>query len=61
MSDTPLKQQLLEMSLEGIESVIDIIRSRPDIQGVFLITKKESDEMSKHFKDLVERIPDEPA
>jgi hypothetical protein len=69
MSDISLKQQLLEMSLEGVESVIDVIRSRKDIVSIEVLTEVDLLEMKAedeaHFRSLVrqirEDIENEPA
>ena len=58
--EAPLRQMLLEMSLEGIEAVIDVIRSRKDIVSVELLTGIDLLEMKAedeaHFRGLVTQI-----
>jgi hypothetical protein len=64
MSDVSIKQQLLEMSLSGILEVVEIIRSRPDVSDLLLVTKKEYDEMDDKFKCLIlnsRKTENEPA
>jgi hypothetical protein len=61
VNDTPLKQLLQEMSLDGIEGVIEIIEQRPDVKKVILVTQESYDEASVHFKNVIERVPDESA
>lgn len=69
MSDTPLKQQLLEMSLDGVRRVLEIIESRPDVVSVVLLDEIDLLEMKaedeNHFRGLVTQIrrdiDDEPA
>lgn len=49
------------MSIDGIEDVLDIIRQRPDIKEVLLVTQDAYDDASLHFKQFVEGLPDETA
>ena len=61
MNDISTKELLQTMSLDGIEDVIDIIRGRTDVKEVILVLQKEYDDMSQHFKQFVEGLPDESA
>lgn len=61
MSEIPLKQQLLEMSLDGIRDVIKVIQSRPDIYDVSMMTEKEKEELSERVKNFILEVPDESA
>lgn len=65
MSDTPLKQQLLEMSLEGVLQIIEVIRSRPDITSIEVLTEVDLLEMraedEQHFRGLVRQIREDIA
>lgn len=63
MSELSLKQTIKEMSLAGVQELVEIIRSRPDVEDIFIVTKKDSEEMSTHFRDLFKHLGDthEPA
>jgi hypothetical protein len=69
MTEPTIKELLQTMSLSGIESVVDIIRSRSDIVSVVLLTETDLLEMKAedehHFRVLARQIQkdvaDEPA
>lgn len=64
MTEPTIKQMLQTMSLDGIEDVVQIIRSRPDIFDIMIVTNKEQEEMTTHFQELmfsVKERADEPA
>lgn len=58
---TSLKEMLEDMSLPELMRVIAVIKERDDIQEIFVVTTKEQEEMSEHFKELFKDISDEPA
>lgn len=64
MTEPTIKQMLQTMSLDGIEDVVQIIRSRPDIFDIMIVTNKEQEKMTTHFQELmfsVKERADEPA
>jgi Cu2+-containing amine oxidase len=60
MSDISIKELLQTMSLDGIEDVVDIIRSRSDIVSVVLLTETDLLEMKaedeRHFRQFAKQI-----
>lgn len=55
MNDS-LEKLLLEMSIHGIERVVEILRGHPEVAHIVLTTSKDVSEMAKEFE-----AKDEPA